>query len=277
MIGRLNGKVAFLTGAGSGIARATALAFSREGARVIIAEINRDSGLETAQLVQEAGGEAFFVQTDVSSEDSIRSAIDQGAGHFGGLNVLFNCVGVSSVHDVDVHNATLDVWQHILTVNLLSTVLCCRYGLPHIMQAGGGSIINIVSHRGLMGSERPAYAASKGGIMALTRTLAAQYADYGIRANAIAPGSIEKDRPTPDREAMKSSNPNRRGRERIVTQKLFPFSVGIPKDIAEIAVLLASDESRMITGTTIAADGGRSTYLKVYAPEGVTMSLLNPV
>lgn len=272
---RLNKKIAFLTGAGSGISRATALSFSREGAKIIIAEVNAEAGRKTEKEVKDAGGEALFIETDVLREDSIRNAIDTGAAHFGGLNVLFNCVGGSSPEDVSVHDAKLAVWQHILAINLLATVLCCRHGLPHMMKSGPGSIINIVSHRGLMGSERPAYAASKGGIMALTRTLAAQYADYGIRANAIAPGSIEKEKPTKDREAMKSKTPNKTGRERIVTHKLFPFSVGVPKDIAEIAVLLASDESRMITGSTIAADGGRSTYLKVYAPEGVTMDLLS--
>jgi NAD(P)-dependent dehydrogenase (short-subunit alcohol dehydrogenase family) len=275
-LGRLEGKVAFLTGAGSGIARASAQAFSREGAKVAIAEVNVEAGRRTEQQIREAGGDALFVETDVLREDSIASAVAATVARFGRLDAMFNCVGGSSAADVSVHEADLGVWQHVIALNLLATMLCCRHGLPHIMEAGGGSIINVVSHRGLMGSERPAYAASKGGIMALTRTLAAQYSDHGVRCNAIAPGSIEKETPTKDREAMKGRSPSRTGRERIVTQKLWPFSVGVPRDIAGIAVFLASDESRMITGSTIAADGGRSSILKVHAPEGVTMDLLNP-
>jgi len=274
-MGRLDGKVAFLTGAGSGIARASAQAMAREGAKIIIAEVNAEAGRQSEQLIREAGGEALFVHTDVLKEDSIRQAIETTVERHGRLDVMFNCVGGSSAADVSVHEADLAVWQQVLALNLLATLLCCRHGLPHMMKAGGGSIINVVSHRGLMGSERPAYAASKGGIMALTRTLAAQYSEHGIRCNAIAPGSIEKDKPTKDREAMKGAKPNKTGRERIVTQKLWPFSVGVPGDIAGIAVFLACDDSRMITGSTIAADGGRSSILKVYAPEGVNMDLLN--
>jgi NAD(P)-dependent dehydrogenase (short-subunit alcohol dehydrogenase family) len=274
-MGRLDGKVAFLTGAGSGIAKASAQAMAREGAKVVIAEVNVEAGRRTEQQLRKAGGEALFVQTDVLQEDSIRQAIATTVERYDHLDVMFNCVGGSSAADVSVHEADLAVWQQVLALNLLATLLCCRHGLPHMMKAGGGSIINVVSHRGLMGSERPAYAASKGGIMALTRTLAAQYSEHGIRCNAIAPGSIEKEKPTKDREAMKGAKPSRTGRERIVTQKLWPFSVGVPGDIAGIAVFLASDESRMITGSTIAADGGRSSILKVYAPEGVTMDLLN--
>jgi NAD(P)-dependent dehydrogenase (short-subunit alcohol dehydrogenase family) len=141
----------------------------------------------------------------------------------------------------------------------------CRHGIPHMMKAGGGSIINVTSHLGLVGSVKPAYAATKGGIISFTKTLAAQYVAHGIRANAIAPGSVRTERAIGRWEggALDPSSPV--ARERAAFQKLYPFSKGEPDDIAPIAVFLASDESRMLTGTTIAADGGRSSYLKVYA------------
>ena len=139
-----------------------------------------------------------------------------------------------------------------------------------MMKARSGSIINVTSHMGLMGSQKPAYAACKGGIVAFTKTLAAQYAQYGIRANAIAPGSIRTERQIKryeNKDFLGVDKPTRQAIERAALHKLYPFSKGEPEDIAAIAVFLAADESRMLTGTTIAADGGRSSYLKVYADE----------
>jgi NAD(P)-dependent dehydrogenase (short-subunit alcohol dehydrogenase family) len=137
-----------------------------------------------------------------------------------------------------------------------------------MLDGGGGSIINFASHLGLTGSMKPAYAASKGGIQSFTKTLAAQYAEHNIRANAIAPGVVRTERSIARWETPEMLDPRTPGsRERAITQKLYPFSVGEPQDIAAIAVFLASDESRMLTGTTISADGGRSSYLKVYAGE----------
>ena len=267
---RLDGKVAFITGAGSGIAKASALAFTREGAKVAIAEINVELGRAAERQVREAGGDAVFVETDVTQDESVKRAVAATVARFGRLDVLMNCAGGSLQEDVPVHEMDLDVWHRTIALNLLHPFLCCRHGIPHMMQAGGGSIINVTSHLGLMGSVKPAYAATKGGIISFTRTLAAQYVQHGIRANAIAPGSVRTERQIKryeNKEWMLAENPGPAARERRAAQKLYPFSVGEPGDIAAIAVFLASSESRMLTGTTIAADGGRSSYLKIYAAD----------
>ncbi|MBX3650045.1 MAG: SDR family oxidoreductase [Burkholderiales bacterium] len=262
-MGRLEGRVAFLTGAGAGIAKATAKAFVREGAKVIIAEISREAG---SQAEREIGEHSLFVETDVTSEESVRYAISAGVDRFGKLDVLMNCAGGSLQEDVPVHEMKLEIWHQTIALNLLHPFLSCRYGIPHLIKAGGGSIINFASHLGMIGSEKPAYAAAKGGIVSFTKTLAAQYVDHGIRVNAIAPAIVRTERSIQRWETgngILAKDPSPAMRARILKQKLYPFSVGEPDDIASIAVFLASDESRMITGTTIAADGGRSSYLKI--------------
>lgn len=266
--GKLAGKAAFLTGAGAGIARATARAYAREGAKVAIIEMNRETGSAAEREIREAGGEALFVETDVTDDDSVRRAVAATVKQFGRLDIIFNCAGGSLQEDLPVHEMDLKVWHHTINLNLLHPFLTCRHGIPHLMQAGGGVIVNVTSHLGLMGSIKPAYAATKGGIISFTRTLAAQYAQHHIRANAIAPGSVLTERQIKRyTEMMTAENPPPAARARIAAQKLYPYSVGDPEDIAAIAVFLASDDSRMITGTTIAADGGRSSYLKVYVDE----------
>lgn len=269
-MGRLEGKVAFLTGAGAGIAKASALAFAREGAKVAIAEINAETGRAAERELREAGGDALFIETDVTQDESVKRAIDAAITKFGRLNVLMNCAGGSLQEDAPVHEMNLEVWHRTIAVNLLHPFLVCRHGIPHLMQAGGGSIINVTSHLGLMGSIKPAYAATKGGIISFTRTLAAQYVEYGIRANAIAPGSVRTERQIKryeNKEWMNAEKPSAAARERLLAHKLYPFSVSEPADVAAIALFLASDESRMLTGTTIAADGGRSSYLKFHVEE----------
>jgi NAD(P)-dependent dehydrogenase (short-subunit alcohol dehydrogenase family) len=269
-MGRLAGKVVFLTGAGAGIAKATAKACVGEGARVALAEIDEAAGVAAEREIHAAGGDALFVQTDVTKDDSIKHAIDISVARYGRLDVLFNCAGGSLQEDVPVHEMELDVWNRTVALNLLHPFLSCRHGIPHMIKAGGGSIINVTSHLGLMGSLKPAYAACKGGIISFTKTLAAQYVEYGIRANAIAPGSVRTERQIrryENKDFMLAENPSRAARERAAFHKLYPFSKGEPEDIAAIAVFLASDQSRMLTGTTIAADGGRSSYLKVYADD----------
>lgn len=264
-MGKLDNKVAFLTGAGAGIARATALAFSREGAKVAIIELNPEAGTAAERQVREAGGEALFVETDVTQDDSVKRAVAAVVAKFGRLDIIMNCAGGSLEEDVAVHEMDLKVWHHTINLNLLHPFLTCRHGIPHLIKAGGGSIINITSHLGLMGSVKPAYAATKGGIIAFTRTLAAQYVQNNIRANAIAPGSIRTERQIKryeNKDYLLAEKPGPAARARMAAQKLYPFSRGEPGDVAAIAVFLAADDSRMLTGTTIAADGGRSSYLR---------------
>ena len=266
-MGKLEGKVAFLTGAGAGIAKATAKAFVKEGARVAIIELNREAG-QAAE--KEIGKDALFIETDVTKDESVKRAVDAAVAKFGRLDIIFNCAGGSLEEDVPVHEMDLKVWHHTINLNLLHPFLTCRHGIPHLMKAGGGSIINVTSHLGLMGSIKPAYAATKGGIISFTKTLAAQYVAHNIRANAIAPGSIRTERQIKryeNKDYMLAEKLSPAARERMAFQKLYPFSRGEPEDIAAIAVFLASDESRMLTGTTIAADGGRSSYLKVLVQE----------
>lgn len=261
-MGKLDGKVAFLTGAGAGIAKATAKAFVKEGARVAIIELNREVG-QAAE--KEIGDAALFVETDVTKDESVKRAVEATVAKFGRLDVIFNCAGGSLEEDVPVHQMDLDVWHRTVNLNLLHPFLSCRHGIPHLMKAGGGSIINVTSHLGLMGSVKPAYAATKGGIVSFTKTLAAQYVEHGIRANAIAPGSIRTERQIrryENKDYMLAEKPGPAARARMAAQKAYPYSRGEPEDIAAIALFLASDDSRMLTGTTIAADGGRSSYLR---------------
>jgi NAD(P)-dependent dehydrogenase (short-subunit alcohol dehydrogenase family) len=266
-MGRLEGKVVVLTGAGAGIAKATAKACVREGARVSLLEIDREAGQRAADEINGAGGQALFVHTDVTQDASVRDAIAATVDRFGRLDVTFNCAGGSLQEDVPVHEMDLDVWHRTVALNLLHPFLMCRHALPHMMKQRSGSIVNVGSHMGLTGTIKPAYAACKGGIVSFTKTLAAQYVEYGIRVNAVAPGSVRTERQIKRYETpafLGSEKPTRQALERAALHKMYPFSKGEPEDIAAVAVFLASDDSRMLTGTTIAADGGRSSYLKIY-------------
>ena len=276
-MGRMEGKVAFLTGGGAGIAKCSALEFVKEGAKVAIVDINAEVGRKAEADIQAAAlsagrdkNDVLFIQADVTQDEQVKAAIDAAVARFGKLNVLVNCAGGSVLEDVPVHEMSMEIWQRTINLNLLHPFLVCKHGIPHLIKAGGGSIVNFSSMVGMTGLYRPAYAAAKGGIMSFTKTLAAQYVQYGIRANAVGPGSIRTERHIKryqNKEWMFNEKPTGAVKERMVVQKLYPFSVGDPIDIANIVLFLASDESRMLTGTTIAADGGRTTYLKVYAGE----------
>jgi NAD(P)-dependent dehydrogenase (short-subunit alcohol dehydrogenase family) len=261
-MGQLEEKVAFITGAGAGIARAASILFAREGARVAVIELNVESGTDTVEAICAVGGEALFVKTDVTDAEQMARAVALTVGRFGRLDVIVNCAGGSTQEDYPVHEMDLAIWHKTIALNLLHPFLSCKYGIPHLIQAGGGSIINFSSSLGLVGTTKPAYAASKGGIVAFTRTLAAQYAQHRIRANAIAPGLVRSERQMKrwlDPNAEKTAA--QRSYDKLV--QLYPFSVSEPGQIAALALFLASDDSAMITGATINADGGKSTYLKV--------------
>ncbi len=242
---RLAGKIAFITGAGTGIGRATAILFARAGARVAIAEIDAASGEETAHL---AGNGAIAVPTDVTDPDSLQRAIRTVVGHFGGLHVLHNNAGGSTAEDNTAVEAPLDEFWRAIKLDLFGTFLGCRFGIPEIAKSGGGSVINMSSNVALMGvAGRDCYTAAKGGISAITRSLAVAYAPQKVRVNAIAPSATMTDRV----RRLVAGNTN--------LQKLADAHlVGLiePEDIAHCALYLASDESRMVTGQVLPVDSG---------------------
>lgn len=262
-MGRLDGRVAFITGAGAGIARVAADLFSREGARIILVDIDEEAGRATEKVLHELGRQALFVRTDVTHEESVEAAVEQGVRKFGKLDVLFNCAGGSVVEDSLVTDVDLrDVWQRTMQVNLLGTMICCRHAIPRIMDAGGGTVVNMSSGAALRGSSPlHIYSSAKGAIVALTRAMAGSYAKYNLRINAICAGRIQTERNVvkygADGKGGGSIVDRQPAAERV---KDYPFWLGQPVDIANIALFLASDESRMITGAAIPADGGRSAY-----------------
>ena len=254
-MGRLDGKRAVITGAGSGIARAAARMFVAEGARVAVAEIDAEKGASSAA---EAGDGAVFLRTDVTDEASVKACMDAAADRFGGLDILFNCAGGSLIDDNSVTEVDMAVWDHTIPLDLKGPFLCCRYGVPKLIAAGGGSIVNVSSVVALRGNH-PAhvYSAAKGGIISLTRSLAGVYSEHGVRANAICPGLIKTQRIL-DRYVARERPNSRAGS--VDTFESYPFGVGEPEDIASIALFLASDESRMVNGAVIPAEGGISAY-----------------
>jgi NAD(P)-dependent dehydrogenase (short-subunit alcohol dehydrogenase family) len=256
-MGDLDGKVAFITGAGSGIARAAARLFATAGARVVIAEIKPELGRASENWVREAGGDAVFIETDVTKEDSVREAVRAAIGHYGKLNLLYNCAGGSIPQDDPVTEVDMSVWQHTMSLDLLGTFLCCRHAIPEIVKAGGGAIVNMSSAAALRGSYKGhVYTAAKGAIISFTKALAGRYARDNIRANAICPGLTVTDR------VVRMFGDPRKSPDSPMAPALrkYPFSVGDPEDIANVALFLASDKARMITGAIIHADGGGSAY-----------------
>jgi NAD(P)-dependent dehydrogenase (short-subunit alcohol dehydrogenase family) len=241
---RLGGKIALITGAGTGIGRATALLFAREGARVVIAEIDPVGGEETAHL---AGNGAIALKTDVTDPESLERAIRATLDKFGALHVLHNNAGGSTAADNTAVEAPLDEFWRAIKLDLYGTFLGCRFGIPAIIKSGGGSVINMSSNVALMGvAGRDCYTAAKGGIAAITRSLAVAYAPH-VRVNAIAPSATMTARV----KALVAGN--------TALQKLADSHLlGLiePGDIANCALYLASDESRMVTGQVLPIDSG---------------------
>jgi NAD(P)-dependent dehydrogenase (short-subunit alcohol dehydrogenase family) len=245
---RLAKKVALITGAGSGLGREMALLFAREGAYVVINDIDPEAGERTSE---EIGDAAIFVAGDVSDDASVKGIFDAVRESHGRLDVSVHNAGVMDPRDEGVTDTPLDVWQRVLDINLTGVFLCCRHAVPLMLDTeGNSSLINIASFVALMGAASPqiAYTASKGGVLAMTRELAVVYARHGIRANAICPGPIR----TPLLEYLISDEDKRRNRLNHIPAGRF----GEPSDIANAAVYLASDESDWVTGTEFNVDGG---------------------
>ncbi len=250
-MGRLDGKVVLITGAGSGMGRLAAVKFAKEGARVIVTEIAEPAGQETVAQVRAAGGEAAFVRTDVSREADVVAAVRAGESAFGRITVLYNNAAIFPANDGAITDVDEAVWDQVMNVNLKGTYLVCKHGIPALLRSGGGSIINIASFVALVGCTVPqdAYTASKGGVISMTRSLAVQFGPRGIRSNAICPGPIE----TPMLTSWLLTNPAEK-QKRLNRIPMGRF--GRPEDIVNLALYLASDESAWTNGAVLSADGG---------------------
>lgn len=265
-MGRLQGKIAFVTGAGAGIGRASTLMFAREGAKVIAAEIDQAAGKAVEQEARATGSDVTFVHVDVTNDRLVEAAVAKAAELYGGLHVLFNCAGGSIPGDRKVTDVEMDLWAPIMNLEVLGPFLCCKHAIPLIARSGGGAVINVGSAAALKGTY-PAhiYSLAKGGLLSFTRALAGSYFRDNIRANVICPGVVMSERIRQrfgeEGKANNSSGASEQAASaRPDALRRYPFAVGAPDDIAHIALFLASDESRMVNGAMIAAEGGLSAY-----------------
>jgi NAD(P)-dependent dehydrogenase (short-subunit alcohol dehydrogenase family) len=252
--GRLEDKVALVTGSGSGLGRAMARLFASEGAAVIVNDIDAEAGERTTA---EIGGKATFVQGDVSTDGAVSALFQTIRDSHGRLDVSVHNAGIMHPRDEGVTDTPLEVWDQVIAVNLTGVFLCCRHAIPLMLETDGkSSLINTASFVALMGAAVPqvAYTASKGGVLAMTREIAVQYARSGIRANAICPGPIR----TPLLEPLIANEEKRENRHNHIPAGRF----GEPQDVANAALYLASDESDWVTGTEFLVDGGiRAAYV----------------
>ncbi|MBD7944915.1 SDR family oxidoreductase [Psychrobacillus sp. Sa2BUA9] len=246
---RVKNKVAIVTGGASGIGLSAASLLAKEGAKVVIADFNVEGAKQAAENIKKYGGEAVGIFLDAGDENSIKEAIEYTVQHFGTVSILFNNVGLTNLQkDLDVVNLDLDEWDRLMNINIKSVLLGSRFAIPHMVEAGGGSIINTASMAGFTGDAvRSAYGASKAAVVNLTKYIAAQYGKDKIRCNAIAPGLIL----TPAAENNMSSEVL----DIFAKYNALPYH-GEPDDIGHTVVFLASDESKFITGQTIQVEGG---------------------
>jgi NAD(P)-dependent dehydrogenase (short-subunit alcohol dehydrogenase family) len=252
----LSGKVAVISGAGTGIGRAIAELFAKQGAAVVIAEIDTARGRAAAAALSQQGTQALFVETDVANDASVRQMVEAAVSRFGTLHILVNNAGIEMYRSAT--DTTLAEWEQSLNVNLRGVWLCAKYALPHIVAAGGGAVVNISSfHAHATVNHATPYAAAKGGVVAMTRSMALDYGPHNVRVNCICPGVIQTSmwerylRGTPDPEAARQT----------ITSYHPIGRLGRPEDIAYGALYLASDEAGFVTGTTLFIDGGVTARL----------------
>lgn len=249
---RLDSKIAIITGGGSGIGRAAAELFAREGAKVVVADYNAEAGQNTLQAIKDSGGEAVFVQVDVSDPDQVRNMVQMALDTYGGIDILFNNAGIllfGSVLDTDLKD-----WNRLISINLTGVFLCSQAVIPHMIERGGGSIINTSSSTGAhdVAANIAAYVTSKGGVTLLTRAMAVDHAKDHVRVNAIAPGPTD----TP----MLRDNMSAQALADFAAT--FPMKrLGRPEEMAYAALFLASDEASFVTGAVLAVDGGQTAQV----------------
>ena len=246
--GRLEGKVAVITGAASGIGRASARRFAAEGAHVVVADLADADG---EALAAELGG--LYVHADVTDSGQVQAMYAAAAGRFGGVDVLFNNAGISPPDDDSILETELDAWRRVQEVNLTSVYLCCKYGIPHLLERGGGSVVNTASFVAVMGAatSQISYTASKGGVLAMSRELGVQFARQGVRVNALCPGPVN----TPLLQELFAKDPEK-AKRRLVHLPMGRFAEAT--EIANAALFLASDESSYVNASTFLVDGGLS-------------------
>jgi NAD(P)-dependent dehydrogenase (short-subunit alcohol dehydrogenase family) len=244
---RLDGKVVVITGAGGGIGREAAVLFSEEGASVCVADVSAPQGEETAAACREA----FFQPVDVADSESVEAMYAATAERYGGIDVLYNNAGIMPAEDASVLDTAPEAWDRVLDVNAKGVFMCCRHGIPHLLERGGGSVINVASFVALVGAatSQIAYTASKGAVLSLTRELAVEFARRGVRVNALCPGPVE----TPMLMRLFEDDPAAYERRRV---HLPMGRLAKAREIALGALFLASDESSYVTGATFLVDGG---------------------
>jgi NAD(P)-dependent dehydrogenase (short-subunit alcohol dehydrogenase family) len=252
----LDGRVVIVTGGAWGIGRAISLAAAREGAKVVVADVHDERGRETVTQIRASGGEAVYARCDVSSEDQVRTVIEQIAERFGRIDALVNDAGIPGTNEM-AQDLPLAEWERVLAVNLRGTFLCAKHALPHLIASGHGAIVNIASTFGMIGAHTsPAYAASKGGVIAFTRQLAVDYGPHGVRVNAVSRGYVDTDmadRRT--RMAPEAAAANLAAREAAAALQPAGRQAD-PAEIANVVVFLASDAASFMTGAIIPVDGG---------------------
>ena len=249
MAGRLDGKIALITGAGSGIGRASALTFAREGAKVAVADKQVDGGQETVRMVEAAGGTASFIEVDVSDAASVEAMVNATVDTYGRIDCAYNNAGIEGqVAPTDSYAD--DMFDKVIAVNLTGVWLCMKYEIPRLLEQGGGAIVNTASGAGLIGvAGLSAYVASKHGVIGLTKTAALEYAKSGIRVNAVCPGLIQ----TPMVERLTADQPQL-GEALVAMEPV--GRTGRPEEIAESVVWLCSDAASFVTGHAMSVDGG---------------------